>query len=546
MLKKSFLITSILALTALVMPAKPSLPTVVILGKSYYCYEAGKGDSLFGIGKKFDWDPEVLASHNPNLESPIKKGTLIYYPADGEIPTDTEPSGQQTKTVNITHEVKAGETLYSIARTYRLKIDDIYRMNPDAVKGIRVGETIIIGEREADETPADAPDYAEGESSENSTGADTAANSPETPDAPDSDNNIISENDDDESVADSTVNKEKSEVRVAIVLEDTSTIRDMEFTRGALLAVDRMKSEPFKSVVTVLDGADPSSKVLTQLETFNPDLIIFTSDKVLPQYLTDYSSRTQTELVNAFDTRNEAYLDNPYIFQFLTPTTYFNEAATGFIADRFGGYRLIVAGEPEANDNFYKALSSTLETAGENVAVEDISDYPSEDFDKYIIYGTPTKRDDVSALLDEVVELKTKSPLAEVAVLGRPNWITFTESLRQKLDAASAMVPSRFFFSADNPDNRRFIDDYGALYGRTPVKSYPVYAVAGYDIMTCFMPNIAAFGGDFNAGFRKTDTLQSSISLKRAGETGGLYNPDCYIVIFDTLGEPHSIVVNAR
>ncbi|MDE5903072.1 MAG: hypothetical protein K2H21_07625, partial [Muribaculaceae bacterium] len=60
--------------------AAPDLPTVTIMGKTFYTYVADKGESLFGIANKFGWDPELLVKTNRELETPLDKGALVYYP----------------------------------------------------------------------------------------------------------------------------------------------------------------------------------------------------------------------------------------------------------------------------------------------------------------------------------------------------------------------------------------------------------------------------------------------------------------------------------
>ena len=61
--------------------AVTSLPTVTIMGKTFYTYVAKKGESLFGIANKFGWNPDVLARTNREVDTPLDNGTLIYYPA---------------------------------------------------------------------------------------------------------------------------------------------------------------------------------------------------------------------------------------------------------------------------------------------------------------------------------------------------------------------------------------------------------------------------------------------------------------------------------
>jgi LysM repeat protein len=54
--------------------------------------------------------------------------------------------GLSQKDVNqpVTHTVEKGETVYSIAKKYDLSVDNIYKLNPDAVSGITEGQNLIV------------------------------------------------------------------------------------------------------------------------------------------------------------------------------------------------------------------------------------------------------------------------------------------------------------------------------------------------------------------------------------------------------------------
>lgn len=657
MLRKFFL--SIVASAALSsMAAAPELPIVMILGRPYYCYESSKGESLFGISNRYGWDMELISQLNPNVGSPLQKGTLIYYPAEETVEQSDDNTGEKRQAV--VHTVKPGETVYSIARAYGLSVDDFYRMNPSARTGLKSDSKVVIAEESAhpavtanddDDKIAGEADFSNGEYTFHTVAEGetlySIANQYNTNiediyksnlgltdrDLKTGETVRILPNTRDANVKYETVAEEKlvsvktykvqkgdtwgsvarklgvdaellreanpgkwklikdqvitvpvtqevevehayieedpreltqegrrelyeevhniaternvaqhPEVKVAIVLDDVSANRDMEFSRGALLAVDRLKNSPYKITLNIIDGGSPMSKVLTELESMQPDLIVTTADKQLPEYLTDFAKRASVELVNSFDTKSELYLDNPSIIQFLTPTSYFNDSVADFITDRFSEYTLLLTNDNPSGDALFEKMIADFPVGQiETVDVENLTETHLSDFGKYLIYVSQTRKEDVSAILDKVATLKDSNPLAEVVVVGRPSWITFGESLGEKLRAANVLVPSRFYFNSSTPDSRHFIDDYQAMFGQTPIKSYPVYAVAGYDIIRYFFPNLAAAGGDFNAKFSSQPTLQNDIELQRVSNWGGLINKNCCIIKYTEVGNAEKI-----
>ena len=125
----------------------PDLPKVEILGKEYYYHEIKKGESIYGIAKKYDWNVEELVRLNPNSASEMKKGTRLYYPT-GKVTVVTElkedPAPTDTVVEPIRHLVKKGETVYSISKKYNIPLDEIYAAYPEAKRGIKAGETLVL------------------------------------------------------------------------------------------------------------------------------------------------------------------------------------------------------------------------------------------------------------------------------------------------------------------------------------------------------------------------------------------------------------------
>ena len=220
-----------------------------------------------------------------------------------------------------------------------------------------------------------------------------------------------------------------------------------------------------------------------------------------------------------------------------------------YITDTYAGYNLIVAGKMDGNDTMGESiLRQHIELSGEmpqEVPAEEIGDMilPDEE-GRYIIYATQSRKDDVKSMLDRISALRERNPMAEIRVIGRPNWITMADALRESFDDNGLLLPSRFYFNADEYASKDFINNFRTLYGHTPMKSYPVYSATAYDILSYFLPNISTTGGDFNASFRDQATLQSPISLERVNNWGGMVNPSVYLIEFRPLGGSKKIILN--
>lgn len=637
LLKKTLIGISIL-IPSIALAQSSTLPRVNILGKEYLKYEAENGESLYGVSKNLGWDQAIITQYNPELKSPLKKGELIFYPAD-QVKEITANPGEP-----IHHTIKKGETVYSISKYYGISTDDIYKINPGAEYGIREGATLLIPAAPSKGNPeVIVHKIQHGETlysvakRYNSTVSDIMHENPGVSDhnfkagstvkvVPDSRNkNLVKENvvesqllsmkvykakkndtwqkiakkfkldeqvlraantgietpekDMDiiipnavsvsmvkevpvvdpreataegraeifEEVQDQLEEEAKSKnVRVAVILDEPDSNKDMEFMRGMLLSVNNRKNSPYKTNLKVISGLNSKDNIRYDLNEFDPNIIITTADRQIPGYIAEYARANDCALVNVFDTRDTQYTLNPEVVQYLAPSDYFNTTSARYLTDNFGTRKLIIAGETETSDGVAEELLRLFNPESVvTIPVDELGTFEAVDGVDYLVYATPTKKADVKDLLDKVKELKSGLAVSNVATVGRPNWITFAGELTEELADAEVYFPSRFYFDSDDSASRTFIEQYRKLYGHTPLKSYPVYAAAGYDVAEYFLPAIHQTGGNLaksNASGLDIHPLQNSVSLTPIAG-GGLLNSDIYMLKFGILGGVEKIIV---
>lgn len=494
-------------------------------------YKVEDGDSLYGISRKFNTSIEELFVLNPGLNnSELKTGETIKVMADSKA-EDVHVEKVVEKHIDgiASYKVKRGDTWESIAQRKAISIDVLREANP-TVRKLNRGDIIAVPEVETREVEkvyvVEDPREATPE------GRQELYNEVHS---------IIEDN---------SAGKESTpEVNIAIVLDNVESNKDLEFSRGALLAVDRMKTRPFRTRLIILDGAQGMSEVVASLDEFQPSLIITTADKQMPKYLAEYAQQSGVGLINTFDVKDESYIDNPNVVQYLAPTSYFNDEVALYIKNRFEGVDIILAGSMDSSDTMGQAIVAALTAPdGLNVVevpLEELAQYELEPYKKYIVYSSASKKNDVKNLLEKVSVLRDRNMMTDINVVGRPNWITFADSQKDLFGNNYVVMPTRFYFDANNLNSKSFIDDYKELFGHTPIKSYPVYSATAYDILTYFTPNIAETSGDFNAPFSREITLQSNIDLKRVSNWGGFVNPDVYVIEYLPAGMYNKVVLGS-
>lgn len=146
-------------------------------------HKVQKSETLFSLKQKYGLTYDDLYEANPSLKTRgLIEGTSIRIPQKKELvarrnkaekeasepvkntpapvvtkPVEKAPStapsttpapsaaNTETKRPNFAaHEVKKGETLYSISKQHNVSADEIVKLNPDAKEGVKIGQILII------------------------------------------------------------------------------------------------------------------------------------------------------------------------------------------------------------------------------------------------------------------------------------------------------------------------------------------------------------------------------------------------------------------
>ncbi|MDE6071266.1 MAG: hypothetical protein K2G53_01800, partial [Muribaculaceae bacterium] len=141
--------------------------------------------------------------------------------------------------------------------------------------------------------------------------------------------------------------------------------------------------------------------------------------------------------------------------------------------------------------------------------------------------------DEVQVVLNAVKAAKADNMMADVTVIGRPGWVVFDDaSMEEKFHDCNVMIPSRFYYDKNSTDARKFEIYYKSLFDRQPAKSFPMYAVMGYDTATYFINGLIVADHDINSIVESKEGVQSDFSLQRPSNWSGMVNTLVYLVRF--------------
>lgn len=461
------------------------------------------GETLYGIGRKYNVSVEALLKSNPGVsERNFRAGETIRIPASGTgIVMTTETVREDVLKGFREHKVKKEETWNSIARKYGIPADVLREANSgvELKKNIYIGVPVI----ESEEVSRQVVDEDKREIQE-----------------------IYQ---DINGINDSTG---YNGIRFAVVSGSQTSRRDREIMRGVLMAVDKLKNNGSKITLKMMEGNN-SESVLGELDTFNPTIVMSTAETDFPEWLAKYGNDSRVPVINTLDVKNVDFQSNPYMVQLITTPDYFNEEVANWIFQKYGSYSLVFTGEKDPNDALAESLQSIWDPSRvRSRSVEDLRSLPLNAQGKYLLYSFPTKKADVVEFLDAVNDAKTKTPEAEVTVIGRPNWIVYDEALSEKFHNADVQIPARFYMSKSERNNSEFSLHYRQLFNAAVPNTFPVYSGIGYDTALYFLQGLSDSKGDINAMGRPDGMVQSEFELERPSNWSGIMNRAVFMVRF--------------
>lgn len=500
-------------------------------GSTFLYYTVKDSDTLNGIASEFNTSVEQLLRDNKGVsENKFASGDVLRIKVNSNKETVVTKEFDELHIAKIdTYKAVKNDTWESIAEKTGVDVEELMEANSgthlkkNAIIAVPVVETTVV-EKEVE--PFD-------EREQTLEGRRDIYKEVHMLDMPDS------------------ISDGSSVVSIAILIEDPTSKRDNEFTRGALLAVDRLKNSPYSIRLNVLsdtkaetDSIASKDALIVQLNDFRPDMVVTTYEKNFPEWLAKYGEENGVEIVNSFDVKNELYMENPSMIHLLTPSSYFSDEVGEWTSSNLGSYTLVLIGKEDAGDSFAESIKGRRDPSSiQRKRLEDLAEMKLNEDGQYLFYGYPTSKEEIQSMLAAVETLKENYPFTEIKVMGRPSWITVAESLKGSFQKADVYFPSRFFFDHTSGPGKEFIASYSSAYGHGPIRSFPTYAVAGYDIVSYFIPGIASNDGDFNSALPEGHEIQTPINLERVGNWGGFFNPSAYMIRFSPYGDIEKILL---
>ena len=563
------------------------LPVKAINGKEYFCYEVQRGETIFGLLKKFSLTEDELYKYNPSVKSGLKAFSNLYFPVDifGKNKENTKLSNESTSYKKVT--IKKGESLFGIAYDNGVTVDDILKANPTLDSSFyKAGDVILV--------PVATN---EGSSTSNSTATYTTVKSPvqEVKEESSFEEPVVT-NVDVQKVVDMTNSKGNelakeispepqieelpadtmSIERIEVIEVDTLNVTLMlpfessssnpsktanlytEFYKGFLLAAEELSKigDPVKiRVVDTSVSPDTFDTLLKFPEIQECDLFIGPDNEEQLVKLAAMTNESGAYILNCFVIKDELLDNNPSIIQSnILRSDMYAGAIDHFIRMAHEATPVFVSrvdGEADKMQ-FIDQLKTRLE--GERIPFKEIvynGVMTEEDFSSlnpsknYIFIPVSGSRNEFVKLTNGLKEYKLKSVVADgnVVLFGYPEWTTLRGDQQKSLGDLDAVIYSRF----DLPQNYQssiLERKYKEWYGEEWSDVVPNQVLFGYDMAKYAISTLRKGNGDVNPELMPVyEGVQSSMHLFRDGENDGWVNQDLYFITFTPYGRIKSEVV---
>lgn len=508
---------------------------------NYFLHKVEKGRTLYSLAKEFNLQQKDIITLNPEIdEIGIKEGQMIKIPVK-EIkqtkPIDTEPLPNNYKT----HLVKAGETLYSLSKTYNVSIDSLKLVNNGLVEGLKDGQTINL------------PIKQGRVASQNSTPTNLVATTVDTikqilqPNINYAKKSVykialmvsfyIEEN---QEMTQSTLEKRKIYPK---------SIFAVEFYQGILLALDSLSDENTKFELQVYDTKGQDSlqivNILSKPELKNVDLIIGPLYASNFEKVAKYAHKNNIPIVSPVKQSNKILLGNEHVFKVVPSKNSSLNQIVKLVIDSFSTDNLLVVQSQNITDNTltdgyikeYGAAVLGKNDTSRYSPVKKIVITRSDEIVSHlklngnnVIFIPTTNSTFVTNLFISLTSKLNSRDYSNctITLIGLEEWLQFESIDLEYFQTLNVHLSLNNFVDFENPITKELTENYYKKFETFPSPN----SFLGYDIATYFMSNLIHSGKVYSVN-SENKLVGTKFNFFKTGIESGYENTYTRLVKFD-------------
>lgn len=344
-------------------------------------------------------------------------------------------------------------------------------------------------------------------------------------------------------------------MRVAVVLpllgQGVENVRSVEFYRGLLMGIERLKDAGMNVAVSAYEEPSPSAGIgllMNDVMAGAPDLII---GPVYPSHFTDVSARTsdKTRVVVPFSSKVPQVDFRQNLFVLNAPVEFENNLAADLFLSTFKKSDHIVFLHTLNGDKaeFAKRLYGRLSSSGHDVTASAFALSPAALHEAlkgkgkghFVVVVDDTRESTLQQLLSKMHDLRALMPESKFSIVGYDSWMASAMGkYRTDLHAADAYVFASSYFFPYTTDAIRFREEYQRWFKADLLECSPRMAPLGYDVALAMLGGLATYGYDYGVQTPRAGSLaalpklQSDLRFIKATQGGGYVNRSMWLVQF--------------
>ena len=409
------------------------------------------------------------------------------------------------------YQVKKKDTIFGIAKSYGLTVDELINANPEMkVAGyeLKKGDYIFIP------YPANTDPKA---------ATTKAATTPQP-----------------QTVAKTTQSQTTKTIKVGVVLPlhdvDGDGKRMTEYYRGFLMGCDSLKQQGYSIDVHAWNvPADADIRPTLQDASIRNCDVIFGplyTKQVKP--LSDFCKGAGIKLVIPFSIWGDEVSRNSEIFQVYQSLDELNNASIDAFISRFGNQHPVFI---DCNDSTSKkgiftfGLRNRLNARGVKYSITNLKSN-EELFSKAFSRTQPNvvvlntgRSPELTVAIAKLKALVASNPGVVVSLFGYTEWLMYTRNNLDNFYKFNTHIPSTFYYNPLSAKTQHLENGYRRWFGLETLYALPKFVLMGYDHAQFFIRGLYKYGKAFN-GTKPQNVytpLQTPLDFKRVG-SGGMQN----------------------
>ena len=492
------------------------------------------GEDIYTIAKHYNTSIESILINNPGLKpDEYVAGTNIKVVPNTAVPFNYERVGRR----NYKYEVKRGETYASIATDNGISEAELKAANPD-LKKVKKGKTIILPKPYTEQVTGDMATIPVEEL--------RAYYQPRIQDLYE---NLVAK-------------RLENEVNIALVLPfqlhksapPKQAYLYTDYYKGFLLAMDSVSRITNRHInIKVYDtqhNLNVTDSILALPELKSMNMIIAPSEPQQLARINAFGKANGVPVMNCFTTKNEDYLDNPYVYQVNTPTNEMMHDVMKWFDEQFRGYNVVFLNASSESDKEMfehmrthitrkKYPTATINVSGD-LTYNDISNQMNPG-SKYVFIPSSGDKALVKKYIKALKQVKNERFDCDLSLIAYPEYVLYLKDYQTDLQDVDTYMFTRFF-NAKGFRTRDLEAAYKTNFGGEPLSAVPNMAIYGYDTGMYLLKSLGV-DGIIDEETPLYKGIQTSFRWERGDNWRGYTNQAIEVVHFST---DHQITVHVK